>query len=86
MSRRYAVVAALTLAVVLGPLGVGSSRAAANPLAGAESAPLTQASTNLEGIDVSHWNGTINWPQVAGAGKTFAVSYTHLTLPTIYSV
>src|SRR5450759_3395576 len=73
MSHRYAVVAALTLAVVLGPLGVGSSRAAANPLARAASAPLTQASTYLEGIDVSHWNGTINWPQVAGAGKTFAI-------------
>jgi len=34
MSHRYAVAAALTLAVVLGPLGVGSSSAAANPLAG----------------------------------------------------
>ena len=73
MSRRYAVVAALTFALVLVPLGAGSSRAAANPLAWAASGPLTQASTYLEGIDVSHWNGTINWPQVAGAGKTFAI-------------
>src|SRR6186713_3046230 len=23
------------------------------------------------GIDASHWQGTINWTQVAGAGKTF---------------
>ena len=25
-----------------------------------------------EGIDVSHWQGTINWARVAGAGKRFA--------------
>jgi GH25 family lysozyme M1 (1,4-beta-N-acetylmuramidase) len=25
-----------------------------------------------EGIDVSHWQGTINWPSVAAAGKRFA--------------
>jgi GH25 family lysozyme M1 (1,4-beta-N-acetylmuramidase) len=27
----------------------------------------------LEGIDVSHWQGTINWAGVAGAGKSFAI-------------
>jgi GH25 family lysozyme M1 (1,4-beta-N-acetylmuramidase) len=27
----------------------------------------------LEGIDVSHWQGTINWSSVAAAGKKFAV-------------
>ena len=27
---------------------------------------------NWEGIDVSHWDGTINWTQVAAAGKHFA--------------
>jgi GH25 family lysozyme M1 (1,4-beta-N-acetylmuramidase) len=26
----------------------------------------------LEGIDVSHWQGTINWPMVRAAGKRFA--------------
>jgi GH25 family lysozyme M1 (1,4-beta-N-acetylmuramidase) len=26
----------------------------------------------VEGIDVSHWQGTINWAQVASAGKKFA--------------
>ena len=25
-----------------------------------------------EGIDVSHWQGTISWPTVAASGKTFA--------------
>ena len=27
-----------------------------------------------EGIDVSHWQGTIDWLQVAGAGKSFAIA------------
>ena len=29
--------------------------------------------SRLEGIDVSHWQGTINWASVAGAGKAFAI-------------
>src|SRR5262245_27795836 len=28
--------------------------------------------TKTLGIDVSHWQGSINWTSVAGAGKTFA--------------
>ena len=28
--------------------------------------------TRLEGIDISHWQGTINWTSVAAAGKKFA--------------
>ncbi len=27
----------------------------------------------LEGIDVSHWQGTIDWPRVAAAGKKFVI-------------
>lgn len=27
-----------------------------------------------EGIDVSHWQGTIDWARVKGAGKTFAIA------------
>src|ERR1043165_5723604 len=41
------------------------------------------------GIDVSHYNGTINWTQVSAAGKTFAwckategISYTDPTYAT----
>ena len=30
-------------------------------------------SAPLEGIDVSHWQGTIDWVKVAGAGKRFAI-------------
>jgi GH25 family lysozyme M1 (1,4-beta-N-acetylmuramidase) len=29
--------------------------------------------TVVEGIDVSHWQGTINWTKVAAAGKKFAI-------------
>jgi GH25 family lysozyme M1 (1,4-beta-N-acetylmuramidase) len=34
----------------------------------------TSSSSYQEGIDVSHWQGTIDWDQVASAGKTFAVA------------
>ena len=32
----------------------------------------SSAATYAEGIDVSHWQGTISWPTVAASGKTFA--------------
>ena len=32
------------------------------------------ARTKLRGIDVSHWQGTIDWTQVAGAGLRFAIA------------
>jgi len=32
----------------------------------------TPASPYIEGIDISHWQGTINWTKVAAAGKRFA--------------
>lgn len=35
--------------------------------------PPPPAGSWLEGVDVSHWQGTINWASVAGAGKRFAV-------------
>lgn len=34
----------------------------------------TSTSGYREGIDVSHWQGVINWPTVAAAGKTFAIA------------
>lgn len=33
--------------------------------------PPPSTTTYAAGIDVSHWQGTINWSQVAGAGKKF---------------
>ena len=35
--------------------------------------PPPAAATILEGIDVSHWQGAINWSKVAAAGKKFAI-------------
>ena len=34
--------------------------------------PPPDTSGFIEGIDVSHWQGTIGWPDVAAAGKRFA--------------
>jgi GH25 family lysozyme M1 (1,4-beta-N-acetylmuramidase) len=34
--------------------------------------PTTTTSNRLEGIDVSHWQGTIDWAKVSAAGKKFA--------------
>ncbi|MFM8943932.1 MAG: glycoside hydrolase family 25 protein [Actinomycetota bacterium] len=41
-------------------------------LAVALPAGASDAVTYAEGIDVSHWQGTISWPTVKGAGKSFA--------------
>ena len=35
---------------------------------------VTTTSGYKEGIDVSHWQGTIDWVKVANAGKTFAIA------------
>jgi GH25 family lysozyme M1 (1,4-beta-N-acetylmuramidase) len=34
---------------------------------------VTAVANTLEGIDVSHWQGTIDWPKVAAAGKKFVI-------------
>ena len=56
---------------------IGSSAgvlAAARPAAPASTASTTDATTTpLEGVDVSHWQGTITWSKVAAAGKKFAI-------------
>jgi GH25 family lysozyme M1 (1,4-beta-N-acetylmuramidase) len=50
------------------------------PAAAAPAAPAPEPTTSpdatasvLEGIDVSHWQGTIDWTKVAGSGKKFAI-------------
>ena len=35
--------------------------------------PAPRSSTHAKGIDVSNWNGTINWTKVAHAGYRFAI-------------
>lgn len=34
--------------------------------------PAISSDGHAQGIDVSHYNGNIDWQQVAAAGKTFA--------------
>lgn len=54
-----------------GPIATPTPTVAATPT---PTPTLTPAPTpaNLDGIDVSYYQGTINWPQVAAAGKRFA--------------
>ena len=41
-------------------------------LAAAAASGASAATPNAKGIDVSHWQGKIQWPRVAAAGYTFA--------------
>ena len=69
---------AAILTAVLGAVAIAASMPAAaaartTPAAApGRTAPDAAAST-LEGIDVSHWQGAIDWAKVAGAGKRFAI-------------
>jgi GH25 family lysozyme M1 (1,4-beta-N-acetylmuramidase) len=75
--------AAIGLAFLIALVGAPSASARSTatpstPLAtattGAGAGAGTDATlTRLEGIDVSHWQGTINWTKVAAAGKSFAI-------------
>jgi GH25 family lysozyme M1 (1,4-beta-N-acetylmuramidase) len=49
--------------------------ATAAPVAPTSAEPAAADATGrwLEGIDVSHWQGTIDWAKVASAGKKFAI-------------
>lgn len=51
--------------------------------------PTPTSATTTEGIDISHWQGTIDWTKVAAAGKKFAymkasedIDYVDPTYPT----
>jgi GH25 family lysozyme M1 (1,4-beta-N-acetylmuramidase) len=69
-----ALVAVLTVAV-LGTAPVAAGGRAA-PVQGSQigAGRVTDATTTrLEGVDVSHWQGTISWSKVAAAGKKFAI-------------
>ena len=45
---------------------------AAGVFAGASGAATSSA--HAKGVDVSNWNGTINWTKVAHAGYRFAIA------------
>jgi GH25 family lysozyme M1 (1,4-beta-N-acetylmuramidase) len=72
LAGHAAVVAGLALLLVL---GVAPAASAARLAPGQQTiTPTADAgATVLEGIDVSHWQGTINWTKVAAAGKKFAI-------------
>ncbi len=66
---------ALLVALVSAPAasasGIGGAGAGA--LAAGGGSRIDATATRLEGIDVSHWQNTIDWSKVAAAGKTFAI-------------
>jgi lysozyme len=76
MPRVLAGLAALTVALftVAAPSGVRAAEETA-PTVAAATAPNPTPPLNpgyLDGVDVSYHQGTIDWPQVAAAGKRFA--------------
>jgi len=82
-ARSAAIGLAVLIAVVAAPgASAGSSTPATRTLASgatgagswAGAGATTDATiTRLEGIDVSHWQGTIDWTKVAASGKAFAI-------------
>jgi GH25 family lysozyme M1 (1,4-beta-N-acetylmuramidase) len=77
--RSAAIGLAFLIALVAAPAASARSSAGlSTPLAtattgGAAGTGADATLTRLEGIDVSHWQGTINWTKVAAAGKSFAI-------------
>jgi len=73
--RRAAALLACLLAVgALPPTAAASApRSAPDGPTTAGSTPSDATSSYLEGIDVSHWQNSIDWAKVAAAGKAFAI-------------
>ncbi|HSL14751.1 MAG TPA: GH25 family lysozyme, partial [Actinomycetota bacterium] len=44
------------------------------PVIGEGATARAQTAGTLPGIDVSHWQGTIDWTQVAASGVRFAIA------------
>ena len=60
----------MAAAILAGSVGTTAAAPSRAPL---DDAPPPAASGYLEGIDVSHWQGTIDWKKVASAGKRVAI-------------
>ncbi len=71
-SGRALVGVSVALLTVLG-MAPAASGASVTPTPARFSTSADAAATTIEGIDVSHWQNTINWTAVAGAGKKFAI-------------
>jgi len=61
-----------SLLLALAGIVLAAAAVVAPPAVMPQTVAATTAASYLEGIDVSHWQGTINWSQVAAAGKKFA--------------
>jgi GH25 family lysozyme M1 (1,4-beta-N-acetylmuramidase) len=71
MSRLAASIVAVLIVAAIAP---AAALAAPAPVSGpASTAADAGTAAVLEGIDVSHWQGTITWSKVAAAGKKFAI-------------
>jgi GH25 family lysozyme M1 (1,4-beta-N-acetylmuramidase) len=75
LSGHASIVAGLALLLVLGmaPTASASPVSPASAPTGPMGPTADAGVAMLEGIDVSHWQGTINWTKVAAAGKKFAI-------------
>ncbi len=82
-ARRAAAALLAGLALAIAPLAQipagaqeGPGAAGSSGTAGVPRAPVVaqQPLGALPGIDISHWQETIDWPLVAGAGYTFAIA------------
>jgi GH25 family lysozyme M1 (1,4-beta-N-acetylmuramidase) len=75
LSRSFAVPAALLVAFLVLVAAAPNADAAKGGAKGppARSPKPTTTITRLEGIDVSKWQGAINWSQVKSSGKQFAL-------------
>jgi GH25 family lysozyme M1 (1,4-beta-N-acetylmuramidase) len=75
--RRGAASARMLIAALVATMAVPALSAATVSAASRSSSPSAAIRTDattayLEGVDVSHWQGTISWSRVAAAGKAFA--------------
>ena len=76
MSSRFrrAFASLFTVSVLLTSMGtVQASGLPGSPMTRGSGSEPGAASSTLEGIDVSHWQGTIDWTKVRGAGLRFAM-------------
>jgi GH25 family lysozyme M1 (1,4-beta-N-acetylmuramidase) len=72
--RRARRLLAIPMAIGLLVATIGTAVAAPTTVPSpVDAAPPPGAAGFLEGIDVSHWQGTIDWQKVAASGKRFAI-------------
>lgn len=69
--RVLAVAVALTVLSALGGFGGPGPLAALGPPPASASSGFIESPGNLAGVDVSHWQGRINWRSAQSAGVTF---------------